>query len=589
TLGGVSLAFFLALFVLGLASSRAGYILLFGLWIAVPFLFPFAVRSSHFFEIRYAICVVPIMLLVVARGIALLSDLLVQGLPVTKKNRRWGLGVDAFLALGIFGALSVAPIRDYYLIQKPDYRGVARYLASQVSTEDIVLADGYGYLYHDSMTVIRNLSYYLDRSAIAEMPILTVEPGLAEAVAGLDTARDGKVWAIVLSSDFTAPGRNGMFATTPFEGLAVVQLRRPSGDRYQDTLVMLRTLTGLLRAPEARFDVYLALAEFYAALGNQDEVDTLVGLATSSRPVERSAHLHLAVYHAKQGRSEDAVEEYLAYLQAPSTRPDWWREREAYWGLAVAYEQLDNLEQAVPAYKEVLQLDPSYWRAYRKLGSLYLRLGEPGEALSAYGRAVDLQPQNSNLHLVLGRAYQSLDQIEEATLAYQQAVAIDPNNNVAKAQLISLSELTGREIPHPLFRPLFRSLAGEINLLGYAIRPVALEAGRPLRVTLWWQALAPMDSDYSVFIHVLAPDGWMYAQQDSLLQHEGLPTSAWRVGLLVRGSYQLELPVEASAGSQAVLVGLYHWETGERLAVWDSEGVRAPEDAILLTEFTLEP
>ena len=577
-LGGVFLVLFLALFVLGLANSKAGYVVLFGLWITVPFLFPFLIRSSHFFEIRYAICVVPILLLVVARGTARLTSLLVRKLQVPTHDQKWRVALDSIFVACIFGGLSVAPIRDYYLVQKTDYRGVARYLASQASAADVVLADGEGYLYGDSTTVIRNLSYYMDRFGIADMPVVAVEPGLAEAMARHVAPRGGEVWAVLLSSELATAGTEDVVATTPFERLSVAQLRRPSGDIDQDMVVMLHALTELLRASDAHFDIHLALAEFYAAMGDQEEADTQVEQAISSRPVERSAHLHIALSYVQQGRPQDAVEEYLAFFQAPSTRPDWWREREAYWGLGLAYEQLGNLEQALAAYTEVLNLDSSYWQAYRRLGDLHLGLGEPGQALAAYQRAVDLQPQNALLHFLLGRAHQSLGQIEEATLAYQQVLSIDPNNEWARAQLASFSQLVEAEIPHPLFR----SLGGELVLLGYDLGPATPEEGGPVQLTLWWQALANMDKDYTAFMHLVGPDGRLLAQQDSLLEYDGLPTSDWRIGLLVKDTYLLQLPAKAAPGDYAVLVGIYDWRTGERLPAWDRQGERIPQDAIEL-------
>ncbi|HJX37786.1 MAG TPA: tetratricopeptide repeat protein, partial [Anaerolineae bacterium] len=394
-----------------------------------------------------------------------------------------------------------------------------------------------------------------------------------------------EVWAVLLHrGDFATAGSDEVVSTTPFGGLSVVQLRQPSGDKYQDAVVMLHALTELLQAPEAHFHVHLALAEFYAAAGDEEEAAAQVDLAKTSSPAERSAHLDLAASYSQQGRPEDAIEEYLAFFQASSTRPQWWREREAYWGLGLAHEQLDHLDQALAAYTEVLDLDPGYWQAYLRLGNLYLELGEPGQALAAYQRAVDLQPQDAHLRSLLGRAYQSLGRIEEATLAYQQALSIDPGNQWAKAQLASFSQLKEEDIPHQLFR----GLGGEIALLGYDLIPATLEVGGTLQVTLWWQTLVNMDKDYTAFIHVVGPDGRLWAQGDSLLEHDGLPTSDWQIGLLVKDTYQLQLPMEATPGDFAVLVGVYYWETRERLPVWDPEGERAPDDAIILAVLTME-
>jgi len=650
--GGLLLLLWLALFALGLATNKPRYILLFGLWIAVPFAFPFLVRSSHFFDVKYAIYVLPILLLLTARGVSVLISFLTRRLPVTRPGERWQFALGSLLAVFVFGALSVEPLRAYYLSPKADYRGVAEYLAANAHPGDIILADGEGYPYGDSTTVIRNLTYYLDRLGITDIPVLSVEPGLVEAVAREVPPHAGEVWGVLLGKELAALGADDVAATTRFDRLMVVQLRSPSDNVAQNTVLVLHAITRLLGGTKAEFDIRLALAEFYAAAGNEGEAAAQFELAMSTQPADRSAHLSLAAFHAGQEEWEDAVEEYLAFFRAPPSLLEGWRERQAYWDLGFAYEQLGSFEQALAAYTKILDLDPTYWQAYRELGRLHLSLGQPDEALTAYQRAmalqpqnahlyvllgraylslgridealaayesveqldpthwegfrelgdlylglgepfealaayqsaVDLQPQNTYLYCLLGRAYQALDRTEEATLAYQQALALDPNNDRAKAQLATLSKLESEEIPHPLFS----SLGGDINLLGYDFSPAMLEDGGALQVTLWWQALASMDRDYTVFVHVVGPDGHLWAQSDSLLTYGELPTSAWPAGSLVQNTYQLQLPMEAGPGQYTVLVGAYYWETGERLPVWDQEGVRAPGDTIALATFTLE-
>ncbi len=50
------------------------------------------------------------------------------------------------------------------------------------------------------------------------------------------------------------------------------------------------------------------------------------------------------------------------------------------------------------------------------------------------------------------------------------------------------------------------------------------------------------------------------------------PMTAWSVGEIVQGNYRLEL-APAAAPVQRVIVGLYNWQTGERLLVNGADGV----------------
>ncbi len=95
-----------------------------------------------------------------------------------------------------------------------------------------------------------------------------------------------------------------------------------------------------------------------------------------------------------------------------------------------------------------------------------------------------------------------------------------------------------------------------------------LSATTALTVTLAWQALQPIDFDYNVFVHAIDADGNRVAQWDGqpTRGNESYPMSTWPVGELIQNSYRLNLD-PAAAPVQRVDVGLYNWQTGERLLV----------------------
>jgi hypothetical protein len=92
--------------------------------------------------------------------------------------------------------------------------------------------------------------------------------------------------------------------------------------------------------------------------------------------------------------------------------------------------------------------------------------------------------------------------------------------------------------------------------------------GEPLTVTVAWQALQPIGFDYNVFVHAVDAAGNRAAQWDGQPQRAGeaYPMTMWPVGEIVSNSYRLELDPAAAPVSQ-VYVGLYNWQTGERLLV----------------------
>jgi len=90
------------------------------------------------------------------------------------------------------------------------------------------------------------------------------------------------------------------------------------------------------------------------------------------------------------------------------------------------------------------------------------------------------------------------------------------------------------------------------------------------RVTVMarWQALRPLERDYTVFFHVETPDGAVWGQRDTMPLDGQLPTSIWRPGQVVVDQYVVTLKPDAPiADDYRYLLGLYTWQDGVRLAV----------------------
>jgi hypothetical protein len=89
-----------------------------------------------------------------------------------------------------------------------------------------------------------------------------------------------------------------------------------------------------------------------------------------------------------------------------------------------------------------------------------------------------------------------------------------------------------------------------------------------------WQALRPLDHDYTVFFHAIGPDGNRWGQQDTMPQGNQLPTSQWRPGQVVTDQYQVILAPGAPISSDyRYYLGLYLWQTGQRLATGTDDKV----------------
>jgi 4-amino-4-deoxy-L-arabinose transferase-like glycosyltransferase len=105
---------------------------------------------------------------------------------------------------------------------------------------------------------------------------------------------------------------------------------------------------------------------------------------------------------------------------------------------------------------------------------------------------------------------------------------------------------------------------------GDSIRLEGFELGRApgdrsLDLTLYWRALGPTPTDYTVFTHLVGDAPRPVAQGDGPPAHGMFPTGRWAPGDLVRDRHAIELPPGLPSRRYWLLVGLYRPVDGARL------------------------
>ena len=141
-----------------------------------------------------------------------------------------------------------------------------------------------------------------------------------------------------------------------------------------------------------------------------------------------------------------------------------------------------------------------------------------------------------------------------------------------------------------------------VTLLGYEIRPGPLRAritplegaavrelpsGQPVQINLYWRALAAIDRDYTLFVHVLDQRGERVAQRDLPPRSADYPMSRWKPGELVVDSADLDLSA-LPPGTYQLTIGLYDAANGARIPVLDAPDSTA-RGAVLTTLLIGEP
>lgn len=106
-----------------------------------------------------------------------------------------------------------------------------------------------------------------------------------------------------------------------------------------------------------------------------------------------------------------------------------------------------------------------------------------------------------------------------------------------------------------------------ILLRGYDLDPL----DGALKVKLYWESLAQMPTDWSVFVHLRDSADETVAQKDGPAGGAiNYPSSLWDAGDMIIDEFIVPLPADLTASQYQLVIGLYNLSDGTRLAVPDS-------------------
>lgn len=150
--------------------------------------------------------------------------------------------------------------------------------------------------------------------------------------------------------------------------------------------------------------------------------------------------------------------------------------------------------------------------------------------------------------------------------------AFDPNGNEVPTPIVGRLKVSGPNAiaPRPQNATQY-SFGKQIDLIGYDLNLAKVSAQTPsqgLDLTLYWKRAAPIDTDYTVFVHILDASGKIVEQSDIQPAQGDSPTSFWDAGEIVPDRHAFTLP----RGAYRIELGLYRADTGQRLPVTDTQG-----------------
>jgi hypothetical protein len=200
----------------------------------------------------------------------------------------------------------------------------------------------------------------------------------------------------------------------------------------------------------------------------------------------------------------------------------------------------------------------------------------PGEIITdPFGIPVDAHAPDGVYYINVG-LYKEVEQQAVSLPLVQDGQPIDASSiNIGPIKIGSASAgltLVRANPQHTLNQPF--GDVPHLTLLGYDLTD---EAGQPilnlksqisnLKLTVYWRSESPLPVDYTTFVHLRNAANEVVAQRDQPPLNGAYPTSLWDPGEIIADEIIVSLPSDLPVGEYHLVIGLYDYITGTRLAV----------------------
>jgi hypothetical protein len=133
-------------------------------------------------------------------------------------------------------------------------------------------------------------------------------------------------------------------------------------------------------------------------------------------------------------------------------------------------------------------------------------------------------------------------------------VTDEGDETVTIGQINLQPRLSDLDVPNPISI----NFSDQIELVGYSLSDLSPAAGIETTLTLYWQALRDLDTDYIVFAQIIDPvTTTIYAASDAMPVQWNAPTSTWQPGTIIEDAHTLSVNPAAPPGIYEIYVGLY--------------------------------
>ena len=136
--------------------------------------------------------------------------------------------------------------------------------------------------------------------------------------------------------------------------------------------------------------------------------------------------LTLGVLNWRKGDFEKADEQLQQALQIATKIQDNWFEAECFNAVALIKSSTEQIDEAIQAYKQAIELAPDQMFVWNNLGNLCAKVGRNDEAMIAFRKALEGNPRDPIAWNGLGAVHSKLGYSDDAIAAYRKSLQYTP-------------------------------------------------------------------------------------------------------------------------------------------------------------------
>lgn len=213
-------------------------------------------------------------------------------------------------------------------------------------------------------------------------------------------------------------------------GLAYNYAEQGLSERSQAFLTRAETVLREAIGTEDDVTGHTLLGELLLSLRRNDEAEAELQKASTmaSTPTEEaSIEAGLGNVAMRRERMDDAIPHYQRVAELNPNYPGIW------FNIGFAQRLLGQLDEAEATYKHAVQIEPTDIRSYSDLTAIYMNRGENQHAHDIMEQGIRANPDSAHLHALFASVLFELGDARGAQRELQQAEAIDPSLEIVQS------------------------------------------------------------------------------------------------------------------------------------------------------------